>query len=447
MATGYNVPTYDYEVDQQKISRQRQLVDAMMQGALAPMGPTETAAGGVAIKKSPLEGIAKIAQAYLAMKQGQGLDQQQQALGERYRGDLRTGMEGLMQGMSMQPTTPAPDGMGPNITQADAQGAKQRALLEAIGSNHPVLQQLGLQGLAPMFKEKEQMGLKDYLGLADKFDPQSTVDAGRSGDPSRLKPKSEKPIEVGGMLLDPKTLTVLQANGEMPKTVTINGDLYEINPTTKQYKKLDNAPKVTNTTNVRVPVNVVNQGESEFMKELGKSSAADLVEAKKAKHTSQQMIGSMDKLEQLDNSGVFSGPTAQPAMFMGSLAEAIGVPVDKAKLANSQAYQGEVMQTMQQYLTGSLARSTTDKDAEILRAPLPQLINSKEGRAALRRQVKAKAQERIEYADSVQKKLEQQFPEAGRLNSLTPGTQPVPQRTDVGPGRVRRFNPATGKIE
>lgn len=441
MATGYNLPTYDYEADQQGILRKQKLAEAMLTGGLAPMGPTETAAGGVAIKKSPLEAIAKLLQVYMGGKMNQSIQSEQQALSERYRGDLRTGIEGLIDGLGATPGqhVPAQEGNNPSayvaestMTAGDAQAAKRKAILNAMASNHPMVQQIGGTMLGGLLKGEEPMTMKDYLALADKFDPASTVQAGRAKNPDLLKVKTEKPIEVGGMLLDPKTLKVLKADGEPPKQVTINGDLYEINPTTGQYKKLDNAPRITN--NVRVPVNVVNQGETAFMKTLGEEGAKDLVKIKQEKHSALQTVSSMQKLEQLDNQGVFSGPTATPAMFMGSLAEAIGIPVDRVKLANSQAYQGEVLQNMQQYLTGSIARSTTNQDAEMLKAPLPQLLNSKEGRAALRRQVVAKARERIEYADSVQKQLETQFPEAGRLNSLTPGSQPLPPRGDVKPG-------------
>jgi hypothetical protein len=194
------------------------------------------------------------------------------------------------------------------------------------------------------------------------------------------------------------------------------------------YKKLDNAPKVN------VNSSVVNQGESAFMKKLGEASADDLVKTKQAKVSGQRMLQSVQKLEQLDKAGVYSGPTADIAMSLGSLADAMGVSVNKAKLANSQGYQGELMNQMQQYLTGSMARSTTDKDAEILKAPLPQLLNSPEGRATLRRQLTARAQENIQYADQVQRNLEQRFPDAARLTSVVPGTVDVPRRSDVGGG-------------
>lgn len=437
-------PNYDYDQEQAQLQQRLKVMEALQTGALAPMGPTEVI-GGYAVKRSPLEALSKVAQAYFAGKQIKSINDEQRGLADRYKGDLKTGIQQFIDGISAQPGQVIPEQQGNNpsayvpqqtLDATQSKDKQMKAVLDAIASNHPVLQGIGTSYLSSMGKDK--ITAKELLPYAD---PKTGIPGLVNNGVSGFVPKKTQPKEVNGVVYDPDSLQILQLKGgNPPSQVKIDGDLYEVNASTGQLKKLDNAPKIT--TNVRVPVNVVNQGESKFMQTLGEKSAEDLVKVKQEKYNSQQVITSMQKLEQLDRQGVYSGPTAPASQFVGSLAESIGIPVDKSKLASSQAYQGELMSNMQQFLTGSIARSTTDKDAEMLRAPLPQLINSPEGRAVLRRQVIAKAQERIEYADSVQRELEKQFPEAGRLNALTPGSQPSPKA-----GAVRRFNPATGKIE
>ena len=142
-------PTYDYEAEQAALARQLKVAEAMQMQGMAPMGGTE-AVGGVAVKRSPLEGIAKLLQAYAG---GRGVDAAEagrKALGQRYAGELRTGMEGLIDSLS-QTASPA-DGMGPPMSQEQLQGSKRAAIMRAIASNHPTLQALGTSQLAEMQK-------------------------------------------------------------------------------------------------------------------------------------------------------------------------------------------------------------------------------------------------------------------------------------------------------
>lgn len=429
MAAGYN---FDYDTEAANLQRRLQLAEAMQQGSLAPMGPTEVV-GGYAVRRSPLEGLAKVAQAYFAGKSVEGIEGQQKELGSRYKADLQSSIQHLMDGMNPATTTPEIQGNNPSayvppqqLSPADVQAKQRQAILDAFGSNIPVVQGLASSLLAQQSKGAiTPAALLPYqkTGSIPKLIAQGTA----GFDP---KPNVK---EVNGVVYDPDTLKIVQlGDGTPPKQITINGDLYEVNPSTMQLRKLDNAPKITNNTRVTVPVNV--QGESEFAKILGGGNAKQLLAAKEAKVESQRQIAAMQQLEALDAKGVYSGPSAKPAMFMGSLAEGMGFAVDRKKLENSQAYQGELMAQMQQYLSGSLARSTTDKDAEILMAPLPQLMNSPEGRAALRRQIIARATEKIQYADQLQQNLEKQFPDLGRLNSVVPGVVPSPGRPDA-PGK------------
>ena len=72
----------NYGAEQADIDRRRAYAQALQQQGMTPLGPTEMA-GGWAVKKSPLEGLAKMLQAYTGMKGQDAAMVQQKALGER----------------------------------------------------------------------------------------------------------------------------------------------------------------------------------------------------------------------------------------------------------------------------------------------------------------------------------------------------------------------------
>ena len=56
----------DYSADQATIDRQRKLADALQAQSMQPLG--QEAIGGVAIRRSPLEGLAQLGKAYAGTK-------------------------------------------------------------------------------------------------------------------------------------------------------------------------------------------------------------------------------------------------------------------------------------------------------------------------------------------------------------------------------------------
>lgn len=427
-------PNYDYDVEAADLQRRQRFFDAQQVSALAPIQLPQ--AGGIAGRTSPLEALARVLQSYIGAYGSGKLKEERGALAERYRKDLVEGMEKYYQTAEGQQVSAGlgPDGSPQMIQQP---GDKRKAIYEALASNHPVLRELAMSQL----KGSEGLTAKDLLPYAT---PDSIIASG--GDMTKFKPKrdlksltpGEVLVDAGGNITQPGRAA---DGGQGWGTTTIGGDLYQQSAT--GLKKLDNAPK----TNVSVSVNPVIRGEGKFMEGIGTEAAALVSKARDAKVTAQRTLQSLAKMEELDAAGVHGGVLTTPVVFMSGLADAAGMKIDKAKLANSQAYQGELMAQLSGQLTGSLARSTTDKDMEILKAPMAQLMNTSEGRAALRRQAAAKAKEQIEYAAQVEAKLNQRYPEAAGLFDVMSGSVDVPQRGDVGAGRIRTYNPKTGKIE
>ena len=84
-----------YAPEQQEIARRQKLAELMMQQGQTPFGPTENI-GGWAVKRSPMEGIGKMAQALSGSYQQNQVDERRRALAEKMRTDRSQDYQALM---------------------------------------------------------------------------------------------------------------------------------------------------------------------------------------------------------------------------------------------------------------------------------------------------------------------------------------------------------------
>jgi hypothetical protein len=390
-----------------QIERQRQLAMALQAQANRPLQGQMV--GSHYVAPSWTEGLSRLAQAYMGRRGMQGADQNAVALAER---------KAMLQGEQI-------DDYFADDTSMDA-GTKAKIKAAAVSGN-PMLAALVTASL----KAKEEAAAKNTIGAKDLLPYTAPtaipnlVTQGTTG----FTPKAETK-EVNGVVYSVGTgtdgkpvLTPVEGNPQM-KTELINGDLYEVNPVTNSRRKLDNAPKV----NVSQSMSPVNKGESEFLKTLGKESAEAISNARKAKHTGQQTLSAVSQLETLDKAGTFSGPTANIATGLAAFADTIGVPVDKTKLANSDAYRSQIAQQISTYLTAGsgVGRSLTDQDRKVLEQQFPALIVTPTGRQAIFQILRRAAQKDIDYANNIHQKLKTSsnpdFQEAASLFDIDPST-------------------------
>ena len=106
MATDFVKNVSLYEPEQQEIARQRKLAELLMQQGQTPSGPTENI-GGWAVKRSPMEGIGKMAQTLSGAYQQKELDARTKALVERMRAERSQDWGKLMEAMQPTPAQPA----------------------------------------------------------------------------------------------------------------------------------------------------------------------------------------------------------------------------------------------------------------------------------------------------------------------------------------------------
>jgi hypothetical protein len=139
----------DLAVQQQQLDRQRLMAEMLRKQGAAPDTGTEMISGW-AVKKSPMEGLSKIAQALGGRYLERQADEKQTELTKASGKQLAETLAAYQSDMAGTPAQPggaiAADGYGPE-TPAVPAGApnKQAALARLLQSGNPMLQQIGMQ--------------------------------------------------------------------------------------------------------------------------------------------------------------------------------------------------------------------------------------------------------------------------------------------------------------
>lgn len=137
--------TSPYAAEEMAIERRRKLAEMLATNAAAPM-PTDMV-GGWAVKRSPLEGLARLAQGASSAYLGNQAEERQKALGEKASSERS---QALSRALGMMTGTPggAEDTGGGDIVQQPAQAPNLMGAMQALSqSNAPDLQAAGTKGL------------------------------------------------------------------------------------------------------------------------------------------------------------------------------------------------------------------------------------------------------------------------------------------------------------
>lgn len=121
---------FDFQTENEAIKRRQAIAQAMMMQGLQQQGGTEFAPGGFAVKRSPLEGIAKMAQTYFGAKGIKGGDDELKALKEQERARVAEAMDSYTQATTPQPEIPMPPdeiGGGPGLPARNPSAEDKRA--------------------------------------------------------------------------------------------------------------------------------------------------------------------------------------------------------------------------------------------------------------------------------------------------------------------------------
>ena len=126
----------------------------------------------------------------------------------------------------------------------------------------------------------------------------------------------------------------------------------------------------TSKTEVKLP-----EGESEFLKEMGKLDAKKVADAMVTREIASSTIKSLNKLATLPDNELITGQFATGRVGIANLIQTLGLASasDAKKVAGSQEYQKVAGDVILQTLGGKLGSGFSNADREFIQGLIPQL--------------------------------------------------------------------------
>jgi hypothetical protein len=188
-----------------------------------------------------------------------------------------------------------------------------------------------------------------------------------------------------------------------PVYLDVNNDqqfIYKQNADGKQVRVpftggVDRTTAKTNVGGVKLP-----EGESEFVKELGKIDAKKVGDALLARDNAAATITSLNKLASLPDNELITGQFATGRVGVTNLLQTLGLASasDARKLSGSQEYQKVAGDVILQTLGGKLGSGFSNADREFIQGLIPQLETNPDARRQLISFMQAKNQSIVEEA-------------------------------------------------
>lgn len=434
------IPFYYQQLQKQQQDRQKLVETMAMQAMQSPkmsmVGWTPVGGG------TPLDAVARIVQAYMAGKERKQLGQDAQALSEQYQADMQKALNSYL--TTREGSTPA-DGVGPSMP-----GDPRRAAIEAVASQFPGLREIGMADLKGL--GSSEIPIDKLFQYADPASIPAMMQQGVSAFRPKVQLQGMTPgqvsVDQGGRVVTPQmpegqsgvgSGVGLGPSGQPVgpgwETVNIGGDLYQVSPS--GMKKLDNAPRTT----TNVSTTIVNPAETEFSKVVGRDAGGQVKILRENAANAQKTLSTLQKLDNLNTQGTFTGSTANIANFATNLAKTIGMPVSKevSRLgANSEAYVSTLNSQIASYLTqgGGVGRSLTDADREAIASQFPTLVNTPEGRKRIVDMLGSAARRDIAIAEEAQSRIGTTFPDLGNVLTAVPVNTPEPAAAPATGGTI-----------
>lgn len=389
----------NYGAAEQELQRRAQIAQALQAQAMSPI--KDYSRGALTSKVSPMEVLAKLVQGYVGGRASKTVGEEQGKLKQRMHQEYAKELDDFYRNstdrevMFLEET--GPDGQP--VTRVE-KGDPRAAIFQALASQNPLMQQ---------FAQERAKKLGD------------------------LK-------EVGGIVYDPLTRETVQLGGQRPQLVTRGGDLYEVNPSTGQLKKLDNSPRIN------VNTNVLTKGQSELFVGRAKAANEDLARTEEAAQKAQKTLGTVARLREITDT--YSGPTASPAMWLGQLANSMGIKVDEKRLANSETFRSEATRMWLELMNeAGGARGLTEVESLRVERALPQLIQTPAGRQQMLDMIEARGMETIQAAQAKQKAMMQAAQaDDPNLYFQAIGELGLPQFNAIIPESIQDSGGQSGKV-
>lgn len=411
----------------ERAQRRRKLLEAMEQQNIS--APIVGSDSGYALGQA----LTKLGTAAVLRESGKDVDNREIEGKHAYNQQLSAAVKSFMEKSQGAPGMHelAPGLAGPQVPPIEAD--PQAAIIEAMTSRLPEMQGLGkAQMMAQLQREKENF--QNPITVMGPDGKPQLVQFGNRGSARPIQGMQPTPevMAVGNRVVNKLDPTQVKADfsEQWSEPFSQGGDLYQRNLGSGQIRKLDNASKV----NVNTSVSPIIQGQKAGMGEWAKLAGQAVSEMAANARQSVQTMSSLNQMEELNKSGLNTGPLATPAGFVQGLAHSVGIPIDTAKLSNSQAFESEATRAwaaMMQANGG--ARGLVKEESEKIAASLPSLTQSPEGRAKIIAVLRMKAEQDIKDAQTASKEyssaLQSDDPAKftfGLGQAQLPNTQPRP---------------------
>lgn len=288
--------------DAQKLQRRRALMETML--AQAGGGQGRMVGGHYIRGSNALTGLASLAGGYLL---GRDQDQLEAQARTRYQEDLAKGLQGYFDRRDgragdvmndQQAEALMRDDVAPTLAEPVKADPRQ-AVIEALSSQHPILQQLGAQDLSRM-SPTASVDIKDLLPYTN---PESIPQLLAQG-PAAFRPKVGKTgvedVSVGNGLWQ-------------AFEVGADGRVNMQRPVGEPFSKRPTASSVSVGTGDSLP------------KDLAKAQPEIFKEARATAQTAIRQIQTSDRIERLaQDPEIIAGALAKPQLFAANLATKLG---------------------------------------------------------------------------------------------------------------------------
>lgn len=422
----------DVSVEAQALARRQKLLDSMQQRVMSPEIRGTGAQGLVQLLSNLgsawlLKGAQEDQAAQMKANEAARLASLQQNLGAFF--DKSQGRSGETLSTQQAGDLLLNDVAPPQLAEP-VKANPREAVLQAMASQHPELQAIGRMSMAELMKQGTKPGFKDHMtqdgSMVRVYDDGTVKPLGNFAKP---KDQWSEPFTIQGV--DGKPLMVKR------------------NLATNEVDVVDKAPKVTANASANAK-SVTGQGETEFAKALGKDVAGEFKLAREAAQQAYKAKSFVGQMQKLEESGIFTGPTANIATTLGAVGQAMGLPVDTEKLANSQAFQQQFAAQVANVLTmgGGIGRSMTDADRKAFEQSLPTMIMTPQGRQRVYQMLNAQADQDISRAQSFQERLNSNplYKDYGGLLTVNPVDKaPMGLSGGVTPPGAAPITPPTSK--
>lgn len=371
------VPT-DYSVEQQAIERQRKMAEALQQQSMTPMDANQMA-GGYVIPVSPMQGLAKMLQAYTGRRSMDAADQKQTDLATRVQGDRSSDMQALLRALSpaRPPATPMDDNGNPQpivaggggitpelisgLRSPEMQGAMFNTWMQQNGPKAPI--KLGKDEslidpvtMRPVFQSPLQPKYHVVEGnlVAEPTQPGAPVNPAYTAPAKPAAPTELARLQAERAALPPGDPRIAQYNAAIAKATT-------------------HQPSASN--------NVTIKQEGAEAGAVGKEFGEQFSTLQKAAMAANTKLSKLDRMESLLN-GVSTGKLTPAGTEIAALADSLGMKIDK-NLGNKQAAQAlssEIALELRNPSGGAgMPGAMSDKDREFLQSMTPSLSQTPEG--------------------------------------------------------------------